>query len=85
MGSRIYKVDTRIGAESLTHLVIAVSPGRAQTHVAKKFINAKVATPHDVAERMGNGIKIEHADTADAPEEQGQADLEAAVASGVEV
>lgn len=61
--SRIYKVNICHPLEP--HIVIgqsliaAISPGKAQQHVAKKFINAKLATPTDVAELMGRGLKVE--------------------------
>lgn len=61
--SRIYKVDVCNPLEPHSvvsqALVAAISPGRAQVHVAKKFINARLATPNDVAILMGRGIKVE--------------------------
>lgn len=72
--SRIYRVDVvqRVVKEGeadaaersydvieRSYLVDTYSPWQAQKHVAKKYINAKVATTHDVAALMAAGAKVE--------------------------
>ncbi len=53
MSTRIYKVTALHGSDlvPISFLVSAISPGKAQKYVARKFINAKLATPQDVAEQ----------------------------------
>lgn len=67
--SRIYRVDvirTASGKDAdivdsveRSYLVETYSPWQAQKHVAKKYINAKTASAHDVAELMAKGVKVE--------------------------
>lgn len=64
MSTRIYKTtvvyDARSGERS-EYLVNAVSSKQAQLHIAKRFINARVASASDVATLMGQGKKVEDA------------------------
>lgn len=61
--NRIYKVTVLHGSDLVptSFLCSAISPGKAQKHISRKFINVKLATAHDVAELMAGGAKIETA------------------------
>lgn len=58
MNTRIYLVSQDVGNK---YLVDAATPAQALRHVAAGMFDVKVATPHDVARLVADGVKVETA------------------------
>lgn len=61
MKSRLYAVRAIIGASEKEYLVDAGSRNAARLHVAKKHVEASIASGQDVAKLMAKGVKPESA------------------------
>jgi hypothetical protein len=58
MNTRIYLVSQDVGNK---YLVDAATPAQALRHVAAGMFDVKVATPHDVARLVADGVAVESA------------------------
>lgn len=61
MKTRLYAVRAIIGASEKNHLVDAASKQSARLHVAKKHVEAEIASGKDVAALMAKGVEPESA------------------------
>lgn len=61
MSTRLYAVRAIIGASEKSYLVDAGSKNAARLHVAKKHIEATIASGKDVAALMAKGVEPESA------------------------
>jgi hypothetical protein len=70
MNTRIYVVRVKTGDKTQVKLVDAATQSQALRHVAKSFMEVKVASAKDVADYLGKGAKVETAKVEDngAPE-----------------
>lgn len=61
MTTRLYSVTAIIGAQEKKYLIDASNNATAIRHVAKKHIQATIASGKDVAELMSKGVTMESA------------------------
>lgn len=61
MKTRLYAVRAIIGASEKNYLVDAGSKNAARLHVAKKHVEAEIASGKDVAALMAKGVEPESA------------------------
>lgn len=64
MSKRIYvaePVGAVLAPEAKKRLINAGTPAAARLHATRNLYNVRTATPHEVAELVGNGVKVEEA------------------------
>lgn len=61
MQTRIYVVNCKLEGHTTPRLVEAATASQAIRHCVGDAFNAQAATAKDIAEHMGNGLKVEKA------------------------